>query len=479
MRNTKIIATVGPASRSPEMLRAMLAAGVDVFRINASHGTHGEHAAAIRMIRGVAEEAGTAPAILLDLQGPKIRLGKFAEGAVTLPTGARFRITTEDVIGTAALASTTYAAFAHDVVPGNRVLLADGSVELRALETDGKVVQFEVVSGGTVKDRQGINLPGVRVSIPAMTEKDCADLEFGLSQDVDLVALSFVRSAADVRGLRDRMERAGKEIPIVAKIEKPEGVDNLDAVLAVADGVMVARGDLGVELSLARVPGVQKTIIEHARAAGKFVITATQMLESMITHAAPTRAEVSDVANAIFDGTDAVMLSAETASGQYPVEAVRMMAEIAGEAEAVLRHRPFPEPPPGKSPTHAQIIAEAAYHAGLSAAVSAIVAFTTSGETARLIARFRPRVPIFAFCESEATARELAVIYGVHTIAPVRVESIDQMLQMSDLKLLGEAWSKIGDSVILVAGAPFGKAGSANLIKLYRIGQVGVQSSLE
>ena len=489
MRNTKIIATVGPASRSPKMLRLLLSAGVDVFRINASHGTHGEHAAAIRLIREVAEEARAEPAILLDLQGPKIRLGKFSGGSAVLETGAHFRISTKpvdgiDLLGNAERASTTYPAFAADVVAGNRVLLADGSVELRALESDGVTVLFEVVSGGTVKDRQGINLPGVRVSIPAMTEKDCADLEFGLAQGIDMVALSFVRTAADVNGLRERMKRAGVTLPIVAKIEKPEAVDNLDAVLAVADGVMVARGDLGVELSLSRVPGIQKTIIERARVAGKFVITATQMLESMIIHAAPTRAEVSDVANAIFDGTDAVMLSAETASGQYPVEAVRMMAEIAVEAESVLRHRPFPEPAPAAGPvlqpiTHAQIIAEAAFHAGLSASVAAIVVFTTSGETARLIARFRPRTPIFAFCETEIVARELAVIYGVHTIAPVHVESIEEMLQVCELKLLGEAWSKIGDSVILVAGAPFGQPGSANLIKLHRIGQVGLQSSLE
>jgi pyruvate kinase len=479
MRNTKIVATVGPASRSPEMLQGLLDAGVDVFRINASHGTFGDHSAAIRLIRELAAKSGSTPAILLDLQGPKIRLGDFEGGAATLEKGARFSITVEPILGNAHIASTTYTSLARDVQPGNRVLLADGAVELRALETTQTTVLFEVIDGGTIKNHQGINLPGVRVSIPSMTEKDIADLEFGLSQNVDLVALSFVRGPADVVGLRQRLQRLGKKVPIVAKIEKPEALDNLDGILDETDGVMVARGDLGVELALARVPGAQKTIIEKARIRGKFVITATQMLESMILKSTPTRAEVSDVANAIFDGTDAVMLSAETASGQIPLEAVRMMANIALEAESFAVQRPFQEPPLGPQPTDAEIIAEAAYHCALSASVKAIVVFTTSGSTARLIARFRPHVPLFAFCETTEVARELAVIYGVHTISPVRVKSTEEMLEVSDLKLLPEAWSHIGDSVVIVAGAPFGEAGSANLIKLHRVGHVGFQGSLE
>ena len=479
MRNTKIVATLGPASRSPEMVRCLLEAGVDVFRINASHGNYNEHTATIRCVREVAAEAGRAPGILLDLQGPKIRLGKFEDGQATLATGARFTISVDPMMGNSAMASTTYTALAKDVAPGNRVLLADGSVELRVLETNGTQAVFEVMSGGVIKDRQGINLPGVRVSIPSMTEKDCADLEFGLSQDVDMVALSFVRTAADVAGLRQRMKKHHSHVPIIAKIEKPEGVENLESILAASDGVMVARGDLGVELALARVPGVQKTIIERARFQGKFVITATQMLESMIVNSSPTRAEVNDVANAIFDGTDAVMLSAETASGAHPLEAVRMMATIAEEAECFLSNRPFPEPPLDNTPTHAHIIAEAAYHSGLSASVKAIAVFTTSGETVRLIARYRSRVPIFAFCETAAAARELTVIYGAHPIAPVSVKSIEEMLEVCENKLLREGWSHIGDSVIVVAGAPFGMPGSANLLKLHRVGQVGFQGSLE
>ncbi len=479
MRNTKIVATIGPASRSAEMLRALLRAGVDVFRINASHGVYGEHAGVIHLIREIAADCGATAGILLDLQGPKIRLGKFEGGEATLETGARFSITVEDVIGNAELAPTSYKALARDVTAGDRVLLADGCVELRALATNGVSVDFRVVSGGVIRDKQGINLPGVRVSIPSMTEKDCADLEFGLAQNVDMVALSFVRTGEDVAGLKRRLKDRGRRIPVIAKIEKPDALDNLEEILTESDGVMVARGDLGVEMTLARVPGAQKTIIERARMRGKFVITATQMLESMVTRSTPTRAEVTDVANAIFDGTDAVMLSAETASGQYPREAVSMMATIAVEAEAYQKERHFPEPPQVINPTHAQIITEAAYHAGLSASVKALLAFTTSGETARLIARFRPHVPIFAFCETEAVARELAVIYGVHPVAPVSVDSIEEMLRVCDMKLLGEAWSRIGDSVILVAGAPFGMSGSANLIKLHHVGQVSFQESLE
>jgi pyruvate kinase len=479
MRNTKIVATVGPASRSPEMLQGLLDAGVDVFRINASHGTHGDHATAIRLIRELAARIGRTPGILLDLQGPKIRLGDFEGGAATLEKGARFTITVEPILGNAKIACTTYTLLPQDVVAGNRVLLADGAVALRALEVTHVSVVFEVTDGGTVKNHQGINLPGVRVSIPSMTEKDILDLEFGLKQNVDLVALSFVRGPADITGLRQRLDRLGKRVPIVAKIEKPEALDNLDGILEETDGVMVARGDLGVELDLARVPGAQKTIIEHARMRGKFIITATQMLESMIQKPTPTRAEVSDVANAILDGTDAVMLSAETASGEYPLEAVRMMAAIAVEAESFAAHHPLPEPPLGPQPPHPQIIAQAAYHCALSASVKAIVVFTASGATAKLIARFRPRVPIFAFCENREVARELAVIYGVHTISPVRVKSTEEMLEITDLRLLPEAWSNIGDSVIIVAGAPFGVPGSANLIKLHRVGHVGFQGSLE
>ena len=315
--NTKTVATLGPSTDAPGILKQLLLAGANIFRLNASHGTIEDHAARIAAVRATAREAGIHAGILLDLQGPKIRLGRFEEGGCILAPGAEFIITTEPVLGNAERASTGYARFAEDVKEGDRILLADGVLELRAVASDSIAVRTEVVCGGYISDNKGINLPGVQVSIPSLTEKDLADLHFGLNAGVDLIALSFVRTADDVKQLRDRL--GGRPVSIVAKIEKPEGWNNIETILDVTDGVMVARGDLGVEISLEKVPRIQKSIIRRARRKGRFVITATQMLESMIEHSTPTRAEVSDVANAIYDGTDAVMLSAETAAGKYPV----------------------------------------------------------------------------------------------------------------------------------------------------------------
>src|SRR5580658_3314976 len=367
-RSTKIVATLGPVSDSRDAVSLLLQAGVDVFRLNASHGTSEARSALISVIRSAAAELEMRPGILLDLQGPKIRLGKFEGGQTYLKEGSRFAITINPVMGTAELASTTYQHLARDVQPGDRILLADGSLELRVIETDGVTVVSEVICGGVVSDRKGINLPGVKLSTPSMTEKDIADLEFGLAHQVDFLALSFVRTADDVAQLRDLLKPHNAKTPIIAKIEKPEAMDNLDAILRLADGVMVARGDLGVETTLEKVPTMQKSIIEKARLQGRYVITATQMLESMIDHPVPTRAEVSDVANAIYDGTDAVMLSAETASGKYPVEAVRRMASIAREVESVVGKKGFPEPTvTGDHSSHPEIIASAAYNAACSA----------------------------------------------------------------------------------------------------------------
>ncbi|MBI3473188.1 MAG: pyruvate kinase [Candidatus Solibacter usitatus] len=470
MPNTKIVATLGPASDSPEALRRLLAAGANVIRLNASHGTQVQHAARIRVIRDAAASCGAHAAILLDLQGPKIRLGKFEGGACHLETGASFTITVEPVLGSAERASTSYIEFARDVKPGNRVLLADGNVELRALSSDGASVRFEVVSGGDIGDHKGINLPGVEVSSPSMTGKDLDDLRFGLENGVDLVALSFVRTAADVRYLREHLE--GRAVPIVAKIEKPQAWENIDAILDEADGVMVARGDLGVEMALEKVPFIQKSIIRRARRRSKFVITATQMLESMVENATPTRAEVSDVANAIYDGTDAVMLSAETSVGKHAVEAVQFMARIAAEAERSLRASPFQEPHGNPNPTFAEIVADAAYHAARSAGAAAIVVFTTSGSTARLISRFRPPDRIYAVTPSEAVARRLSIQYGVEPILAPQVENTDEMLAQSDRLLLERGYLKAGDSIVFVAGQPVGRPGTTNLMKLHRIGEL-------
>ena len=468
MPNTKIVATLGPATDSPDILRQLLAAGVDVFRLNASHGTQDDHAARIDAVRQAAREANVQIGILLDLQGPKIRLGTFEGGKATLEEGATFTITTETVTGTAERASTGYSRFAADVQPGDRVLLADGSVELVALDSDGTNVRTRVVRGGPIGDHKGINLPGVQVSIPSLTEKDLSDLHFGLTAGVDLVALSFVRNAGDVDQLRDRL--GGRPVTIVAKIEKPEAWENIDAILDATDGVMVARGDLGVEISLERVPRIQKSIIRRARRKGRFVITATQMLESMIANPTPTRAEVSDVANAIYDGTDAVMLSAETSVGKYPVEAVRFMARIAAESEDSIRKKGYLDPPHEPLPKSAEILADAAHHAARDSGAAAIVVFTSRGSSARLISRYRPPVGVYAITPHDTTARQLSINYGVIPLLAPDVSSTDEMLAQMDRVMIEGGFVERGELVIFVAGQPVGRPGTTNLMKLHRVG---------
>lgn len=468
MPNTKIVATIGPVSEPEAILRQLLLAGADVFRLNASHGTQAEHAAGIAKIRKLAAETGRWAGILLDLQGPKIRLGKFAGGGCALEDGSVFTITTEPVLGECKRAGTTYAGFAADVKPGDRVLLADGAIELRVLETDGTSVRTRVISGGPISDHKGINLPGVMVNLPSLTDKDLNDLRFGLEQGVDMVALSFVRTAGDVSELRRVL--GPNRMSIVAKIEKPQAWENIESILEVADGVMVARGDLGVEMALEKVPRIQKSIIRRARRRRKFVITATQMLESMIENPTPTRAEVSDVANAIYDGTDAVMLSAETSVGKYPVDAVKFMARIAIETENSIRARGFQELPAGSSPSNAEILADAAYHAARDAKVAAIVVFTSTGSSARLVSRFRPPVCIYAMTPHDRVGRQLTVNYAVSPVLAPDVASTDEMLAQMDRMLTERGFVKPGDSVIFLAGQPIGRPGTTNLMKLHRIG---------
>jgi pyruvate kinase len=470
MRDTKIVATLGPASGTPQTIRQMLAAGVDVFRLNSSHGNHSEHGARVRCVREEAKRAGRIAGVLLDLQGPKIRLGEFAGGGVTLTDGARFTLTTEKVLGTAAIASTSYADLARDVKPGDRILLADGAVELRALKSDGTAVECEVVTGGAVSDRKGINLPGVAVSTAAVTKKDMADLLFGIEAGVDMVALSFVRRRDDILRLRHYLEEHDAALPVVAKIEKPEAWGCLDEILAEADGVMVARGDLGVEMAIEKVPFIQKSIIGRARAKGRFSITATQMLESMIDHPFPTRAEVSDIANAISDGTDAIMLSAETSVGRHPVEAVRVMARVAEEAEQTLQGQLRMQAAGDTGAKQPDIIADAAYRAAGQLGAVAIVVFTTSGASARLVARYRPSMPILAFSPSEKVARELSVIYGVRAVVTSMVPSTDDMVSQADRILAGLGWVKPGDMVVFVSGQPIGQPGTTNMMKLHCVG---------
>jgi pyruvate kinase len=468
MPNTKIVATLGPATDSPGVLNQLICAGVDVFRLNASHGTQEEHAARVAAVRAAAREYRKHAGILLDLQGPKIRLGRFENGGCTLETGSAFVITTEAVLGNCERASTGYAKFARDVQPGDRILLADGAIELRAIATDEVAVRTEVLNGGAISDHKGINLPGVQVSIPSLTEKDLCDLHFGLNAGVDLVALSFVRTADDVRQLRDRL--GGRQVSIVAKIEKPQGWENIEPILDAADGVMVARGDLGVETALEKVPRIQKSIIRRARRKGRYVITATQMLESMIEKPTPTRAEVSDVANAIYDGTDAVMLSAETSAGKYPVEAVKVMARIAHESEASLRSRGYQEPPHSHEPTNAELLADAAYRAARDSEAAAIVVFTSTGSSARLVSRYRPPVRIFAVTPHDTAARRLSVNYGVIPVLAPDVSSTDEMLSQMDRVLTEGGHLQKGQLVVFLAGQPVGRPGTTNLMKLHRVG---------
>jgi len=466
MANSKIVVTLGPASDSPETVCALIRAGARIFRLNASHGVWSQHQKRIETVRDAENATGQSVGILLDLQGPKIRLGMFKEGKVVLRKGARFTITTEETLGDETHASTIYPQFARDVSVGDRVLLNDGAVILRALANDGVSVEFDVIAGGPVGNQKGINLPGVKVSAPSMTDKDIADLQSGLAAGVDFVALSFVRNSRDVQELRDRI--GNPRLPIIAKIEKPEGVDNIESILEIANGIMVARGDLGVEMSLEMVPPIQKRLISLARKHKRFVITATQMLESMIENANPTRAEVSDVANAIYDGTDAVMLSAETSVGKYPVAAVDYMARIANETERGLYHDPHFDGLDASS-SDSEIVAEAAFLAARNAGAQAIVVFTEFGYSARLISRFRPPVKIIAMTNSVDVVRRLLVNYAVTPVVAPEVKTTDEMLGQMDTLLVERGLLCKGDKVVFVAGTPVGSAGSTNLMKLHRV----------
>jgi pyruvate kinase len=471
MRRTKIVCTIGPASSSPEVLRQLIRAGMNVARLNFSHGTHEEHARVIVQIREIAAELGAPVAIMQDLQGPKIRLGKFRGGHVQLLQGAEFALTTRPVEGTAEIASTTYDRLPQDVKPGDRILLVDGLIELTVLQVTGDTVRCRVISGGDIGDHRGINLPGVAVSASSITDKDRDDLWFGISQGVDAVAVSFIRGPEDVLDVKELInEMGGGDLPVVAKLEKPEAVERLDAILDVADGVMVARGDLGVELPLEEVPLVQKAIIRKARKRALPVITATQMLESMVGSPRPTRAEASDVANAILDGTDAVMLSAETAVGKYPVETVQVMARIAVQAETAM---PDLAATSERASTFPEVISEAACRAAGEMKARAIVAFTQSGSTARLLSKYRPAAPVFAFSPSEVVRRRLNLHWGVMPKTIRAVQNTDELVGEIELLLLRDGTVHVGDALVIVAGAPLFVRGATNMIQLHRVEERG------
>ncbi|MGA9528257.1 MAG: pyruvate kinase [Terriglobales bacterium] len=470
-RRAKIVCTIGPACDSEEAILDLMRLGMDVARLNFSHGTHPEHARRIQRLRQAARRLKRSICILQDLQGPKIRTGRLKDGKpIELKTGASLTITPRTVAGTAALISTDFAGLAREVEPGSRVLLSDGRIELKVRAIRGADIECEIRNGGLLAEHQGINLPGAAVSIPALTAKDKLDLRFGLKHGVDIVALSFVRSAEDVRMGRALMREYGKSVPMIAKLEKPQAIDRLDEILEAADGVMVARGDLGVELPPERVPIIQKRVIQSAALLRKPVIIATQMLESMTENPRPTRAEASDVANAIFDGTDAVMLSGETASGRYPREAVAMMVRIILEAEASIAQ--LPPSPRRRHENHqysiAETICESIAHAAEDLPMRAIAVFTESGNTARMLSKHRPKVCIYAFSRKLEVCNRMNALWGVHPVHQGRWETAESMLKTAEKELLPKGLIRAGEVLGLVAGTKLA-SGATNFMRLHTV----------
>ena len=468
-RRAKIVCTIGPAVASQAGVLALVEAGMDVARLNFSHGKHAEHAEAYRLVRAASDRCGHAVAVLADLQGPKIRLGTFADGGADWATGDDVTITTKDVVGKGPLVSTTYALFARDVTAGDHVLVDDGRIELQVLDTDGTAVRLRVLDGGRVSNNKGMNLPGIAVSEPALTDKDIEDLRFALSLRVDLVALSFVRHPDDAHRVRAVMREENAMLPVLAKVEKPEAVHALEGIVAAFDGVLVARGDLGVEMPLEDVPLVQKRAVALCRDMAKPVIVATQMLESMIDEPRPTRAEASDVANAVLDGTDAVMLSGETSIGHHPIEAVRTMARIVVAAEA--GRGPYSVRPLTREPrTQSGAIARAAVEIAHQLDAAALVAFTMGGDTARRLARHHSSVPLLAFTPVQATRSQLALSWGVETFLTDTVGSLGAMLEQVDDVLLANGRVEPGALIVVVAGVPISTPGATNTIRVHRVG---------
>ncbi|MFP7696155.1 pyruvate kinase [Trueperella sp. LYQ143] len=470
MRRAKIVCTLGPAVDSKERIVELVKAGMNVARINASHGSHDEHEKRIQWVREAADELGEAVAVLVDLQGPKIRLGTFESGPVLLEQGDIFTITAEDVPGDKELVSTTFKGLPGDCKPGDIILIDDGKVRVRVLSVTGPQVRTEVLIGGTVSNNKGVNLPGVAVSVPALSEKDKVDLEWALNVGVDVCALSFVRSADDVKDVHAIMDAVGRRIPVIAKIEKPQAITVLDEIVDAFDGIMVARGDLGVELPLQQVPLVQKRAIMIARRSAKPVIVATQVLESMISSPTPTRAETSDCANAILDGADAVMLSGETSVGAYPVECVRTMASI---IEFTEEHGLQSIPKIGNlHRTRNGVITRSAMDIGEALGVKYLAVFTASGQTARRMARLRARIPLLVFTPSADVRQQLALTWGIQSIITPEVAHTDHMVEQVDVILHERELAVDGDRVVIVSGMPPGQVGSTNTIRIHKMGEM-------
>ncbi len=474
MRRTKIIATIGPATETPERIRDLIGAGMNVARLNFSHGTHQDHARYIHLVRQQAQELGQPVGLLQDLQGPKIRTGPLRGGQpVQLVDGQRLVITTEPIEGDAQRISTNYIHLPHDVAPGDRILLSDGLIELRVIETSETEAVCMVIHGNELRPRQGINLPGVHISSPSVTLKDREDLAFGLAQGVDYVAISFVRQPADVLQVKEAIRAQGVDTPVIAKLEKAEAVEALDDILRVADGIMVARGDMAVEISPEQVPVLQKEIIGAANRLGVPVITATQMLESMIEVPQPTRAEVSDVANAVLDGSDAVMLSGETAIGKYPIQAVRMMARIAETVEesAISRQQQAQQYLFDALSSVPQGIAAAVSALARTLPMTALCVVTRSGNTAQLVSRYRPHLPILGFTPLEGTYQRLSLLWGVTPILTDFAHTEEEYYAMVESVLLQQGYAQAGDKVVITGGHPITRSGPTNFLKVLTLAE--------
>ncbi|MFF0436578.1 pyruvate kinase [Streptomyces sp. NPDC004327] len=471
MRRAKIVCTLGPATETYDQIKALIEAGMDVARFNLSHGGYAEHEERYRHVRKAAEETGRSVGVLADLQGPKIRLGRFREGPVLLERGDEFTITVEPMEGDRHCCGTTYAGLAADVTTGERILVDDGRVTLEVTGVEGPRVRTLVVEGGMISDNKGLNLPGVAVSVPALSEKDVEDLRWALRTGADVIALSFVRGARDVEDVHRIMDEEGRRVPVIAKIEKPQAVENIDEIVAAFDGIMVARGDLGVEMPLEQVPIVQKRAVKLAKRNAKPVIVATQMLDSMIDNSRPTRAEASDVANAVIDGTDAVMLSGETSVGKYPIETVRTMSRIVEAAEEDILAKGLPPLTERSKPrTQGGAVARAAAEIGDFLGAKFLVAFTQSGDTVKRLSRYRSPIPLLAFTPDPATRSQLNLTWGVETFLGPHVDSTDAMVAQVDEELLRIGRCEKGDIVVITAGSPPGVAGSTNLVRVHHIG---------
>ena len=468
MRRAKIVCTLGPAVESIEKITELIDAGMNMARLNLSHGSHDEHQKRLDLVRAAAKKANKAVAILVDLQGPKIRLGKFSSGPHELSRGDTFTITTDDIAGTKDKVSTTYKGLPGDCKAGDAIMIDDGKVSVQVVQVKGNDVITKVIQPGMVSNNKGINLPGVAVSLPALSEKDIADLRWGLEAGVDFIALSFVRNAADIKDIHKIMDEVGVKVPVIAKIEKPQAVENLQEIVDAFDGIMVARGDLGVELPIEDVPMVQKRCITMARESAKPVIVATQMLDSMMSNSQPTRAEATDCANAVLDGADALMLSGETSVGDFPIDTVKVMARIIERTEEVALDQ---IPPLKHSPaTKAGAITKAATEVGLTVGAKFLVAFTQSGDSARRMSRLRSPIPMLALTPEIGTYNRLALSWGVESLLTATVNHTDEMVMQVDTILIESKRVKIGDLVLIVAGSPPGIPGSINAMRVHKIG---------